>query len=585
MKYSDVMVEWLVQLGYTHCFFVGGGNIMHLVESCSRRLTCVPTVHEVAAGIAAEYFNEANQGGRAFAMVTAGPGLTNAVTGIAGAWLESRELLVIGGQVKTADLARGQVRQRGIQEIDGVSIVKPITVRAERIETTVDRATFADIVESGSRGRKGPVFLEVPLDIQARDVDEVALSTEISLPAGPATTSAADIAALAERIAKARRPVFLLGGGVARTTTDALTDRFAEVGIPVATTWNAADRLDSEHPVYFGRPNTWGQRYANLVLQQADLLIAVGTRLSLQQSGFNWQEFIPGGEIVHVDCDQAELDKGHPTIHWPICADANALLLDLLPQDLGEHADWLAYCNQIKADLPLSETNNTGEAYLSPYAAVSGLSEACTGDDVVIPCSSGGAFTVMMQAFRQKAGQLMITNKGLASMGYGLSGAIGAALATKRRTILIEGDGGFSQNLQEIGTATINDLDLKIFIFDDNGYASIRQTQMNYFNGRYVGCDLKTGLGLPNWQKLFATYDVPVHTLAPGFEKDAAFLETFNTPGVQAFIVPVDPQQTYFPRIASRVVEGGGMVSNPLHRMTPELDETVEARLAAYIPK
>lgn len=583
MKYSDQIAEWLVELGYTHCFYVGGGNIMHLVESCSRRMTCVPTVHEVAAGIAAEYFNEAGQGSRAFALVTAGPGLTNIVTSVAGAWLESRELLVIGGQVKTSDLARGEVRQRGIQEIDGVAIVKPITCRAERMEDVVDQAAFTDIVQSGSRGRKGPVFLEIPLDIQARQIDQEAFRVAPAPAAAIKRASDADVADLAARIAAAARPVFLIGGGVDRATIGRLSEALGQAGVPITTTWNAADRLGADHPVYFGRPNTWGQRSANLILQQADLLVALGTRLSLQQSGFNWQEFIPGGDIVHVDCDSAELTKGHPIVAWPLCADANDLLDRLMARGLGDHRPWLAYCREIKAGLPLRETNTTGEAYISPYDTVIALSALCTSQDVVIPCSSGGAFTVMMQAYAQKAGQLIITNKGLASMGYGLSGAIGAAIATRRRTILIEGDGGFSQNLQEIGTAVVNDLNMKIFIFDDNGYASIRQTQINYFGGRYVGCDLKTGLGLPNWEKLFATYDVPVHRIGHGFENDPIFLERFNGLGVQAFIVPVDPQQTYFPRIASRVVEGGGMVSNPLHKMTPELEEEALSRFAIHL--
>lgn len=183
IKYSDLLADWLVSMSYTHCFFVAGGNIMHLLESCSRRLTCVPVVHEVAAGIAAEYFNEVhlgpNGGSKAFALVTAGPGLTNIVTAIAGAWLESRELLVIGGQVKRADLSRGEVRQRGIQEIDGVAIAKPITERSELIDEVVDKATFAALTRSGTRGRKGPVFLEVPLDIQGAQVDQDALNATV----------------------------------------------------------------------------------------------------------------------------------------------------------------------------------------------------------------------------------------------------------------------------------------------------------------------------------------------------------------------------------------------------------------------
>lgn len=583
MKYSDQIVDWLVELGYTHCFFVGGGNIMHLTESCSRRLVCVPTVHEVAAGVAAEYFNQAAGGPRAFALVTAGPGLTNLVTAIAGAWLESHELLVIGGQVKTADLARGEVRQRGIQEIDGVAIVKSITCNAVLVDEVLDRADFIEAAEAGSRGRKGPVFLEIPLDIQARDVDPIVLRTSLrASPEGPRVDGLA-ISTLAERIAAASRPVFLIGGGVERSVAAGLATALERASVPITTTWNGADRLASAHPLYFGRPNSWGQRSANLILQQADLVVALGTRLGLQQSGFNWQGFAPLGAVVQVDCDAAELEKGHPLVDWPLCADANTVLTELLKRELGRHDDWVAHCSMVRSALPLSEENQTGQGYVSPYHVVGALSRLCAPDDVIIPCSSGGAFTVMMQAFEGKSGQIMITNKGLAAMGYGLSGAIGAAIATGRRTILVEGDGGFSQNLQEIGTAAVNNLNLKIFIFDDNGYASIRSVQKNYFNGRYIGCDLTTGLGLPNWEKLFETYGVPVRRLPHDFATDADFLDRFEHPGLQAFLVTVDPEQTYFPRISSRVVEGGGMVSNPLHEMTPPLPGALRSKVDPFL--
>ena len=584
MKYSDQIVDWLVELGYTHCFYVGGGNIMHLLDSCSRKMTCIATVHEVAAGVAVEYFNAVGDGRRALALVTAGPGLTNLVTAISGAWLESRELLVLGGQVKTPDLSRGEVRQRGIQEIDGVSIVKSITAHASTIETVLDQSAFVERAEAGSHGRRGPVFLELPLDIQGREVDPAALACQApSRPAAP-TLSAPDVDALAEKVRGAKRPLFLLGGGVDHHTGQRLAAALEAAGVPVATTWNGADRIGRDHPMYVGRANTWGQRSANLIVQQSDLLIALGTRLGYQQSGFNWQEFVPTGEIVHVDIDRQELEKGHPRTAWPIRADANALLEALLERDLGAHGDWLAYCRQVREDLPLLEANTTGPGFLSPYDVATTLGRLSKPDDIVIPCSSGGAFTVMMQAFEMQSGQRMVTNKGLASMGYGLSGAIGAAIASGRRTILVEGDGGFSQNLQEIGTAAVNDLDLKIFIFDDNGYASIRSVQVNYFQGRYVGCDRSTGLGLPDWSRLFDVWDVPCMRLAEGFESDPAFLDRFNGPGVQAFIVPVDPQQTYFPRITSRMVEGGGMVSNPLHRMTPPLPDETLARVGAYLP-
>ena len=590
IKYSDLLADWLVSLGYTHCFFVAGGNIMHLLESCSRRFTCVPVVHEVAAGIASEYFNEVhlgpNGGSKAFALVTAGPGLTNIVTAIAGAWLESRELLVIGGQVKVADLARSQVRQRGIQEIDGVAIAKPITERSELIETILDQRTFAAMTRSGAHGRKGPVFLEVPLDIQGAQVDAEALNTAVPpFEAEFPPVSDAEVEGLAERIQRAQRPVFLLGAGIDRDTTAQLAPLLGEAGVPVMLTWNAADRLDASHPAYFGRPNTWGMRYSNVLLQQADLLIALGTRLSMQQSGFNWQEFIPSGEIVQVDCDETELQKGHPKLAIGVRGDANDVLRGLLSRSLGDHGEWSGFCRLVRSTLPLVEpVNTTGEGYLNPYRFAEVLSELCTSEDIVIPCSSGSAFTVMMQTFAQRAGQRIVTNKGLASMGYGLSGAIGAAFAAGgRRTVLVEGDGGFTQNLQELGTVNANKLNIKIFLFDDNGYASIRMTQRNYFGGRYVGCDTQTGLGIPKWEQLFPAYSVPVMRIGPGYENDPAFLEAFNAPGAHAFLVHIDPVQTYFPKITSHVTASGSMQSNPLHRMTPDLDPDTAAKVFRYI--
>jgi acetolactate synthase-1/2/3 large subunit len=591
IKYSDLLADWLVSLGYTHCFFVAGGNIMHLLESCSQRMKCVPVVHEVAAGIAAEYFNEVHLAGhgshKAVALVTAGPGLTNIITAIAGAYLESRELLVIGGQVKVSDLSRSQLRQRGIQEIDGVAIAAPIAVRSERIETTIDHAAFTAITRANHLGRKGPIFLEIPLNVQAAQVDETLLnSTTHSSILTFQPNAAATLTDLIERIRTAQRPVILMGAGISRETSATLQQQLAEAGIPIMLTWNAMDRLGADHPMYFGRPNTWGMRYSNVLIQQADLLIALGTRLSLQQSGFNWQQFIAHGEIVQVDCDPAELAKGHPTVAMPICTDANEVLKALISQPLGDHEPWLAFCREVKTELQLVEpVNHTGPGYLSPYIFAATLSRLCVAEDLVIPCSSGSAFTVMMQTFAQKYGQRIVTNKGLASMGYGLSGAIGAAFAGEgRRTILVEGDGGFTQNLQELGTVAANNLNLKIFIFDDNGYASIRMTQRNYFGGRYVGCDTETGLGMPDWHKLFAAYGINSMSVGPDFAEDANFQLAFDSRGPAAFLVRVDPNQTYFPKISSRMTASGSMESNPLHKMTPDLDEATSDRVFRFLP-
>jgi acetolactate synthase-1/2/3 large subunit len=586
MKFGDLLADWLVELGYTHCFFLAGGNIMHLLESCSRRFTCIPVVHEVAAGIATEYFNEVADGGKAFALVTAGPGLTNIVTAIAGAYLESHELLVIGGQVKVSDLARGQVRQRGIQEINGVDIVKPITMTSTLLTDVIDQREFASIVQSGSAGRKGPVFIEIPLDLQARNIDPLHLNKAIpecqnSIP----LVEQAILDKVTSRLATAKRPVLLIGGGVTRTTSSELLDALTKLGIPLMTTWNGVDRIPSEHPLYFGRPNTWGQRSSNILIQQADLVIALGTRLGLQQTGFNWQEFVPSGDVIQIDCDPAELSKGHPRVSFPICGDTNVVLRHLALGTGGDYSEWVEFCRSVRQSIPLVEAVNfTGEGYISPYTFAQELSHLCTHDDVVIPCSSGSAFTVMMQAFEQKSGQKMVNTKGLASMGYGLGGALGAAVASGRRTILVEGDGGFMQNLQELGTVSANHLNLKVFLFDDNGYASIRMTQANYFNGRYVGCDSATGLGIPKWKHIFAAYDIPVMQISNGYQEDEEFLRRFESNGPAAFLVKIDPGQTYFPKITSRVTQDGSMVSNPLHRMSPDLPADVAARVFRYLP-
>ena len=586
MKYSDLMLDWLKELGYAKCFYVAGGNIMHLLDSARHRFDCRPFVHEVATVIAAEYFNEVSDE-KAFALVTAGPGLTNAVTGLAGAYLESRFVLVIGGQVKSSDLAGDHLRQRGIQEIDGLSIVRPITAGAYRIEKPVTRVELEAMLASGEQGRPGPVFLEMCLDAQGAPVERSALETARAAPpqSGPKAATDAWQRKLASLIAGSSRPILLLGGGLSRAAVATALQRIEALKIPVMTTWNGADRIAADHPLYFGRPNTWGQRYSNILLQQADLVLALGTRLGLQQTGFNWQAFAPVGKVVQVDIDRNELEKGHPRVTLAIEADAAAVFDVILNQDAPDTEEWLCFCRKVKATLAGVDSNETGAAYLDPFAFVRRLSTLTEADDIIVPCSSGGAFTVMMQAFSQKQGQHMITNKGLASMGYGLSGALGAALAAPdRRVILVEGDGGFAQNPQEVGTAAAMRSNLKIFIFDDNGYASIRMTQRNYFAGSYMGCDTSTGLGLPAWDTLFAAYGVPLIRLGHGWATDNKVLAALNGTGPAAFLVPIDPEQTYMPKITSRVAPGGSMVSNPLHAMTPDLEPAVASDVFRYVP-
>jgi acetolactate synthase-1/2/3 large subunit len=593
-KYAEQMVDWLTELGYTHCFFVAGGNIMHLLDAVRTRLTCIPVVHEVAAGMAVEYFNEtADEGRKALALVTAGPGLTNIVTAVAAAWLESRELLVIGGQVKSTDLATDGVRQRGIQEVDGVSVVAPLTVTSMRIERPVPYDVFAEAVIAGRRPRQGPVFIEVCLDAQAAPVVPDAAHDPPTVGSPPAPT-ADELAALLGELRRAQRPVLLLGGGVSRAAAASLQSAIGEAGIPVMTTWNGTDRIPADHPLAWGRPNTWGQRGANLLLQQADLAVALGSRLGLQQTGFAWEHFVPNGRVVQVDIDPAELHKGHPAVDLRIAADADSCLRAILETAIEEGwrdrwADWRAFGRSTLDLLPLAEevnTPSTGPGYLDPYRFVGELSDTLESNDLIVPASSGGAFTVMMQAFRQKRGQLVVSDKGLASMGHGLSGAIGVAIANpSRRVIHVEGDGGFAQNVQELGTVAAQRLNIKTFLLHNEGYASIRMTQRSYFGGAYVGCDTATGLGLPDWATLFRAYGIPCSAIDPENAFGPATLDALGSDGPHAFLVPIDPEQTYFPKITSRVRADGGMESNPLHLMSPDVTDDVASQDFRFVDR
>jgi acetolactate synthase-1/2/3 large subunit len=582
-KYAEQVTDWLVELGYTHCFFVAGGNIMHLLDGARTRFTCIPVVHEVAAGIAVEYFNEAGGEGKAFALVTAGPGVSNIVTAMGGAWLESRELLVLAGQVKSEDLATNGVRQRGIQEIDGIGLTKAVSKQAVQLVKPLAKDDFVDVVRNGFEGRPGPIFLELCLDVQGMPpIEETILSSS-------GTTNAliqdSDLSLVKKKLKDSTRPLLMVGGGVNRTIAKNLQLKFENAGIPIVTTWNGADRIGFDNPLFLGRPNTWGQRGPNLLVAQADLIIAVGTRLGMQQTGFNWQEFGKNAFVVHVDIDKAELEKGHPRTDVKLAVDANDFLERLLDDPYQSWNEWLDYGHEVLSLLPLNDqANETGEGFISPYDFYSDLSRIATENDIIVPCSSGGANSTSMQAFQQKFGQVVITDKGLASMGYGLAGAIGASLAhPERRTFLIEGDGGFAQNLQELATVAVNGLPIKTFVFANNGYGSIRMTQKNYFGGAYLGCDVETGLGFPDWELLFQSFGIPCMTIDKAWSGNKTVLDALSSSEAYGFIVPIDPLQTYWPKITSRIMEGGGMESNPLHMMSPDLPSELFDRVTRFL--
>ena len=581
-------MEALKGAGYTTCFFLGGGNSMHLLESASKRFKCIPVVHEVTASISTEYFNQTNLNNeKAFALVTAGPGMTNLVTGVGGAWLDSRELLIVGGQAKSSNLSRKLVRQIGHQEIDGQAILEPITKVSKRIKSPVTAQEIYDLVSQSWLDRPGPVFLEVCLDVTATEVN-LPTDFEVQNNVLTKTLNAQEIELLKNLLVNSKRPLILLGGGVKKSTAVAFEKAMDGVNLPIACTWTGADRVTVDYKNYAGRPNTYGMRWANIFQQQADLIIAVGTSLGFQQTGFNTQNYAPMAKIIHVDIDKNEISKSNPRSRTGFVCDSTYflnVLADLMIKTSPDFIEWSDFLKEVRKNLPtLENCQKTQNDYLSPHEVISQISTIAGADDVVVAASSGGTFTATLQQFEVSGNQRLLCNKGLASMGYGLAGSIGAAVARNGRTILFEGDGGFAQNMQDLGTVRAQQLNIKIFITSNDGYASIKTSQKIYFSGHYIGCDESTGLQLPNWQELFKSFGITCMILKRDFLNDASFKKLWNLNEPVAFIIKADPEQLYLPKIFSKVDSNGVMTSTALHDMSPALESEVTKKVFKYLP-
>jgi acetolactate synthase-1/2/3 large subunit len=587
-KYSDTFMDWLLDAGYTHCFYVAGGNVMHLLESASTRFKCIPFVHEVGACIAADYFNEsANGTGKSFVLVTAGPGTTNTLTGIAGAWTDSRELLVIGGQAKSSEISRGKFRQIGFQEIDGVSICSSITKASVRIDQQINKRDLFNIINLTKQDRKGPVFLEVCLDVTTQETKSNFEDYSYSLDLKIKKIKGHKVNQILKMLKASSRPLILIGGGIDRKTNLSV---LKSLGIPIATTFNGADRVNSDYKYYCGMPNWYGSRWANVILQQSDLIIALGTRLGLMQVGYNWKEFAPLAQIVQIDVDKSELNKGFPRITLPIQGDANQFILEFQNLLISDFEildnEWQKYIMSIRSDLSGPEKiNYATPPFIESMKFIDDVMNMTVGDEILIPCSSGAAgYEGAMRVINLKGNQKIVTSHAMASMGYGLSGAIGAAFANPdKKVISFEGDGGFAQNQQELGVAVINNLNLKFFLLDNQGYQSIKGNQKNSFGGHYVGCDYSTGLALPNWVDFAKSYGAKVFEVDQETAFSKEFNQLFNTFGFVIFIVKIDPNQTYWPRIMSSRDEFGNVISNPLHLMDPPLDENLSKKYLKYL--
>ena len=590
-RFADHLVDILVKRGFTHCFFLAGGNSMHLLEASRSVFQCIPFVHEVSAVIAAENFNLSSSH-KAWVLVTAGPGVTNTITGMAGAWLESHGVVIVGAQVKSTDIGVDSgFRQLGIQEIDGVAAARPFCKESMRLSSETSCSQVADLVDLSTDGRPGPVFLEVPIDLSASpwgcstESHTARLDKNSSLSSGQLDAFSDDVIRALE---SATRPLVLIGQGCSREGAYRLAADLLEKRIPIATSWSGADRVGTDFENYVGRPNFFGMRSSNLIVQKCDLLVTIGARLGLQQTGFNVEAFAPNAEIISVDIDVKEMSRS-PFRTISIEVDTTEFLEAFLPKlavaDLNKSGDWMPHCMTLRDSFPndLYGTDAVANG-INPYAFMEAASELCDERELLVSCSSGGTFTAFMQAFRNRSGQQIFSNKGLASMGYGLASAIGVALANPgRRVLLFEGDGGFAQNMQELGTVIQQRLPITTFLFDNGGYASIKSSQRRFFGGDHIGCDSVTGLGMPDWSLLARAYGLAYVSLPklgwrPILE---AALESVEPALVR---IPVDPEFEYAPKILSEMTPDGAIISNPLHVMHPEISDPELRKLAgAYI--
>lgn len=592
MRVADYIFEFIANQGIGHVFFLPGGGAMHLNNALYRqeRLTAVSMLHEQGAAIAAEGYARTS-GKFGVCLTTSGPGATNAITGLAGAYFESTPALYISGQVKRADLKGDSgLRQLGTQELDIVSVVTPLSkyavclTDAQQVRFELEKALHLMLT-----GRKGPVWIDVPLDIQATEIDPVQLPGFVAeTDLTPLAPEAQALGRLLERLRKAQRPVLLVGNGVhASGAENEMRELIETLGMPTLTTWIGADLLEHEHPLYVGRCGTVAQRGANFSVQNADLVLAIGCRMDFSITGFNRAHFARQAEIVVVDIDAAEVAKLGDMPDERFICDARAFIQQLLAANAGQTLNcqaWRERCQGWKNAYPvvLPEYREPSE-YVNTYVFTEALSEAMAEGDQIIPGSSGAALDTFWLSVRLKRGQRAVATGGLGSMGYGLPSSIGGCLGSGgRRTISIDGDGGFVMNIQELEVVHRLQLPIKYFVLNNNGYASIRASQGGYFK-QIIGCDPTSGLTLPNISALATAFGLPVRRIDGSSNLREAIDEALALDGPVLCEVMVPPEQAIGPRITSKIGQNGAMVSSPLEDLFPFLDRD-ELRANMLIP-
>ncbi len=596
MKVSDYVIQFLADLGIRHIFYVSGGGAMHLNDSLGKnqQVEGVCMLHEQGASIAAEAYARIGEN-YGVCLVTSGPGGTNAVTGVAGAYYDSTPVIFISGQVKRDDLVGDQgIRQFGIQETDILSIVRSVTKYAVQIQKPEDILFEMEKAAAiAKEGRPGPVWVDIPLDIQASQIewDEGAKGTATNHFSNCQSNNALfsssgngwicteeQVSQALDLLHKAKRPLILLGNGIRLAGAAEEAREFYEaLGVPVVTSWNGVDLIEDAHPLFYGRPGSVGHRHANFIQQNADLVLTIGSRLNLLSTGYNYADFLGTAKHVMVDIDEKEMHKKSVRPYLPIPCDAKYFLTKML-----EHRDelytsqdehWISYCNNMKKRYPvfIPETEPR-EGYVSTYRLVDEISRQMSENDIYQFTSSGTSVDIAMKVFQIKRGQRAFLTKGLAAMGFDVPACIGSCIASGgRRTVCVTGDGSVMMNIQELEVIRRKNLPVKLFITDNQGYSMIYGSQNGNFKGRLTGCTRESGLTLPDIEKVAAAFGI--RTLALESEKDLKdrVQEALEYDGPVVCRVKADIEQKILPRQANYMKEDGQMASRPLDDMVPLL--------------
>ncbi|MFH0749615.1 MAG: thiamine pyrophosphate-binding protein [Candidatus Gottesmanbacteria bacterium] len=587
IKLSDYIVKFIEGIGVKHIFLIPGGGNIHIIDSIgnSKRIKYVCNYHEQACATGAESYARIT-GNIGVCVVTTGPGSTNAITGMLGGWLDSIPMLIISGQVKRELLGSGKgMRQLGDQEINIVDIVKPIAKYAVTImDPNEIRYHLEKAVFLAKTGRPGPVWLDIPLDIQGSYIDPKELSSfdesKINAVGSDRKLLRKQVTLTLEKLRKSKRPVLYAGNGI-RLSGGAkefltLVDM---LNIPVLTSYAGYDLIPSSHPCFLGRGHAFGQRAANFILQNSDVFLSIGARLDIRTIGFTYKAFARGAYKVMVDIDKSELDKFILSLDLKVNVDAKEFIEEMIRQlkkrPLKIHiTDWFTYGRNLNSAYPVvSKEYWKDKEFVNPYCFIETIGKYLAKNELIVLSDGVGSLNCMYQAFYVKSGQRIILNNGSAQMGYGLPAAIGVAFASdnKKRVICLEGDGSLQLNIHELQTMKYYNLPIKLFIFSNDGYLSIRNTQNNLFGGRHVAVDSRSGVSAPDFVKVAKAYGFKAIRINNHQDMEKKIREVLKEPGPIVCDIHAVRNLMLTPKLTTRGLPNGQFESPPLEDMGPFL--------------